>query len=36
LPFFRNPVSSTIDASIAPSASILGSTVWRILARLCD
>src|ERR1700733_8293381 len=33
LPFLGKPVSSMIDASIGPSASILGSTVWRILVR---
>src|ERR1700761_1829143 len=33
LPFFGNPVSSMIEASIASFASILGSAVWRSLVR---
>src|SRR5208283_2946405 len=33
LPFFGNPVSSMFDASIGPSASIFGSTIWRTLVR---
>jgi hypothetical protein len=32
LPFLGNVVSSTIDATMAPSRSIFGSTIWRTLA----
>jgi hypothetical protein len=33
LPFFGNPVSSTIHAEIAPCISIFGTTCSRTLAR---